>query len=68
VIGKDRSPATHGVCSYGTLVGSNSNPDEPLRKFSIGLLSHQLIAGITPPEIHPTDLKEFAGRMTKQMD
>ena len=50
----------HGFGRHGTLLRQQAEADEAIGQLAIGLLRHQFVAGMPPPEINSADLKKLA--------
>ena len=68
MIGEDRAPLPHRFGSHGTLIGTQADADEAIRKFSIRLLANQLVGEIAPPEINAGHLEELASGFAEQLN
>jgi hypothetical protein len=68
VIGENSAPLPNCFRGHGTLIGAQAHSSEALGHFAVRIFAHKLVGGVAAPEIDAGDLKEFAGRLTKQLD
>jgi hypothetical protein len=68
VVYEDGPAAAHGFGGNGALLRQQPDADETLGQFAIGLLANEFVAGVTAPEINPTDLEELAGGLAKELN
>jgi len=49
-------------------LGKQTQSDETVGQFAVGLLSDEFIAGVTAPKVNAADLEEFASGRAKELD
>ena len=62
LVDKNRPPLPHGLSRYRAFPRAQAKSDKALRHLAIGLLPHQLVLRLKPPEVGAADLEELAGR------
>jgi hypothetical protein len=68
MVNKDCAAGAHRLRGNDTLLGQETKSDETLGQLAAGLFADKFIARLTPPEIHPGTLKEFARSAAEELD